>query len=73
MHDRDLMRHKSDEWKVVRDEDIRQATPLLKRHQNLYHLSLYRYVQCRNRFIENEDFRFERERSSDRNSLPLPA
>ena len=73
MHHRDPVGDEAHERQVVRDEDVGEAQPFLQRHQHLDHLRLHGDVERRDRLVEDEDLRLERQRARDGDPLPLTA
>ena len=49
-----LMAENLDHCQVVTDKQIRQIVLLLQTAQQLYHLPLYRTIQCRGRLIQQD-------------------
>ena len=58
---------------VVGDEEHREVEALLELFQKLEHLFLHRNVECRDRFVGDEQRGFERERAGDADALALAA
>jgi hypothetical protein len=57
----------------MRDEKVSQSEPQLKVFEQIHDLRLNRYVEGRDRFIANDEFRIERKRAGYTNALSLPA
>ena len=57
----------------MRDEDVGEPELAAKRQQQVQHLSLHRLVERGDRLVENEQPRFQRERTGDVHPLALPA
>ena len=73
VHHRDPRRRVADNGEVVRDEEVRQVEPSLKRLQEVDDLRLDRHVECGDGFVENEKPWVERNGTGDSYSLPLTA
>src|SRR5829696_5486597 len=58
---------------AVRNEKVRQSKLSLQILKQVYHLSLNRNIESRDRFVANNEFRIQRQSSSDAYPLPLPA
>ena len=58
---------------IVRDEEIRQLQLLLQVHQQVDDLRLHRDVERRDRLVEDEERRVQRERARQADALPLAA
>ena len=71
LHDRHGVGNEADDGKIVGDEQVREAEVSLQVAQQGKDLRLNQNVKGGDGFTENEDFGFERERASDRDSLPL--
>src|ERR1700754_4339372 len=55
----------------MRDEEIRQVLFPTQFLQQVHYLSLDRNIQCRNRFIGNDEVRIDCKSTSDADALPL--
>ena len=73
VHDRDPVAHVADDAEVVGDEDVGQPVPLLQVLQEVEHLRLDRDVERRDRLVEQEQRRLDRQGPGDPDPLPLPA
>ena len=58
---------------IVRDEEVREAEAPLQVHQEVEDLRPHRDVERRHRLVADDERRIGRERSGDRDALPLPA
>ena len=54
IHDSNLIAHVANNAKVVTDKQIGQIQFLLNFLHEVQHLSLYRYIECRHRFIRDD-------------------
>ena len=70
-HYQHIMRNVSHHPEVVRDEQICQPHLLLQVEQKIEHLSLNRYVECRNRFVGHQQPGLQHQRPGNGNPLPL--
>ena len=61
-----------DNAQVVRDEEEGKAEPALKVLKKIDDLRLDRHVQCRNRFVRNDEFRIHGQRPRNADTLALP-
>ena len=71
IHHRDSVADVADDVEIVGDEDIGQPQLLLKILQQVDHLSLNRYIQCRYRLVADQQPGSAGERACDRNTLAL--
>ena len=58
---------------VVGDEEVRQAELVLELLEQVHDLGLDRHVQSRDRLVQHDHPRVQRERTRDADSLTLPA
>src|SRR5437762_1456324 len=73
IHDTDARGDVFDNRNGVRDEQVGQPKLLLEIGEQVDDLRLNRNVQSGDRFTGHNQFRLQRQRSSDADSLPLPA
>lgn len=73
VHDQDLLGDLARYIEVVRDEQIRQSVRALNFPQQFEYLRLNRKVEADQRFIQNQEFRFENQCAGDGESLALPS
>src|SRR6266851_1818227 len=73
IHHRDAVADVLDQSQIVRDEQIRQLQLLLQIHQQVHDLRLHRDVERRDRLVEHEERRVQRERAGEPDALPLAA
>ena len=59
--------------KIVADEQITEPKLCTKVYQKVQNLRLHRHVQRRSRFVADDDFRAQNQRTRYRNSLTLSA
>src|ERR1700750_2559420 len=71
IHDSDTISDMFHHGKIVRHENVGQAKPILQIAQEIKDLGTDRYVERRHRFIADNQLRFDRKRTSDRNALAL--
>src|SRR4051812_8668152 len=73
IHNRNAICYMADDRQIVSDEEIgkRSLPPQLR--QEIEYLGLHRNVQCRNRLVEHQELRLDRQSSSDSDALPLAA
>ena len=73
IHHRDPVRDVPHHRQIVRDEQIRDAEPLLQVLQQVHHLRADRYVQRRHRLVGDDHARLRRHRPRDCDALALAA
>ena len=73
IHHRDAAADVLDQPQIVRDEQVGQLQLLLQIHQQVDHLRLHRDVERRDRLVEDDERRVERERARQADALPLAA
>ena len=73
VHDGDRVGHVADDREVVRDEEVGQVEPVLQVAQQVEDLRLDRDVDGRDRLVEHDELRVERERARDADALALAA
>jgi hypothetical protein len=71
IHHRHIIGEVLDNSEIVRDEKIRKPKFILEIAEQVQHLSLYRDVQCADRFIADDEIRIARQGARDPDSLPL--
>ena len=71
--DQTVICHLTDDREVVRDHEVRQAEPGAEIREQVEDLRLDRNVECGDRLVQYEDRWFRRERTCNRNALPLSA
>ena len=62
-----------DDSEVVGDEQIAEPEPLFQLAEQVEHLGLHRHVQCRDRFVTDDEPRLDRKRPGDGHPLALSA
>ena len=73
VHDRDAVGDVADEREVVRDEEVGQPEVALQRLEQVDDLRADRHVERRDRLVEHDHLRVERERAREADALPLAA
>ena len=73
VHHRDAVGDVAHDGQVVRDEDVGQAEVALQRLEQVDDLRADRDVERRDRLVEDDQLRVERERARDADALPLAA
>ena len=73
VHHRDAVGHLGDDAEVVRDEEQREAEPLLQIAQQVEDLRLDRDVERRGRLVGDQQRRIAGERERDERALPQAA
>ena len=73
IHDRDAVGDVANDREVVRDEDVRQPEVALQRLEQVDDLRADRDVERRDRLVENDQLRTERQRAGDADALALAA
>ena len=73
VHHRDALADLAHQPQVVRDEEVREAQPLLQIEQQIHDLRLHRDVERRDRLVADDERRLERERAREADALPLAA
>ena len=73
IHHRDAVGDVPHDRQVVRDEDVGQAEVALQRLEQVDHLRADRDVERRDRLVEDDQLRVQRERPRDADALPLAA
>jgi len=73
VHDRNVVADVSNHCKVVGNEEIGKTQIVLQFFEKVEDLCLYRNVECRHWFVENQELGIESERPGDSDSLALPA
>ena len=63
----------TDDGQVVGDEQICKSTVVAQISEQIEHLGLYRYIQSRNRLIQDHEFWFHRQCAGNAHSLSLAA
>ena len=71
LHNGNAISHIIDHGKIVRDENRRQVQLALQAYQQIENLCLNRNIQCRNRFITDQQIRIERQSTGNANALAL--
>ena len=71
IHHRNPIGNMFDHGQIVRDEHIRQPELALQILQQIDHLRLHRYIECRHRFIANDQTGLDRQRPRDTDTLTL--
>src|SRR5882762_8980466 len=71
IHHRDFVTQVRGHRQIVRDKKVRQCEGRLQFQQEIGDLRLHRAIQSRQRFIENNEFRRERQCTCDGQPLPL--
>ena len=69
VHHHDLFRHIRDHAEIMCDEDHRHAGLALQIAHQAEHLRLCRYIECRGRFIRDQQFRLGDHRHGDHGAL----
>ena len=72
IHHRDPVGDVADHAEVVGHEQIRQAELVLKFLEQIDDLRLHRHVECRHRFVGDDQFRVQGQRPGDTDALALP-
>ena len=73
VHDRDPVGDVANDREVVRDEEVGEAEVVLEPGEQVDDLGLDRDVERRDRLVEDDQLRVEREGARDADPLPLPA
>ena len=73
LQNQDVVGDVGNDAEIVGDEDHRRLAPLLNVSYQVQDLRLGGHVQCRGRFVGDEQFRLQSQRHRDHRSLPLPA
>jgi len=71
IHDTHAITHVFHDTKVVRDQQVGEPVGCLQIHHQVQDLGLDRDVQCRDRFVGNDQLGQECQRPSDADALPL--
>ncbi len=71
VHHRDLVGDVAHDREVVRDEQVREAQPVLQVLEQVHDAGLDRHVERRYRLVEHEHRRLERDRTCDADALAL--
>ena len=73
IHNHDPTAEVLDDSEVVSDEEVRDSVLLLKIVQQIDDLCLDGYIESADRFVANDQFRFDCQRSRDTDALTLAA
>ena len=73
VHDRDVVADVAHHGKVVRDEDVREPELVLQVLEQVDDAGLDRHVERRDRLVEHQQLRVERQRPRDADALALTA
>ena len=73
IHHRDPVGHLTDHGEVVGDEQIGEAALVTEIHQQVEDLGLHRDIECRDRFVADNELRLDRQRPGNSDPLPLSA
>ena len=73
IHYADFVAYVFYDGQIVRNENIRYTVVFLQGFKQIYYLRLNRYVERRNGFVADDEFRFERKGAGDTYSLSLTA
>ena len=71
LHHDQVMRQRSHHRQIVADEQVSQAMFLLQTPQQSHDLLLHRAIQCRRRFIQQDQVGLEHQRPGNGDALPL--
>src|SRR6188768_1951954 len=58
---------------IVRDEQISELKARLQIQEQVHDLRLHRYIECRDRFVEDDELRVKSQRASQADALALSA
>ena len=72
LHHEDAIAHVVDDAEIVGDEQVAHPQLVLQVGQQVQHLRLDRYVQCRDRLVADDHLRLGCQRPGDGHALPLP-